>query len=211
MHVRSARLPPPARVRSAHVIYRRAACRCCCLLGDDVQVPPLEVATELVANMNEYMDLLKHEEKVAIKLKKAIDDVGAVVKNGVEFDKEISGASVVDMQMLLFNTRNMLKLKERYMNSYKNTNNEQQQVARRLRNSLYDQLQNPQIQQKSLRSPLDQQRSSSSIGSFSMSRPTTHMDQSSILDNTADSASAGLSLGEELAFLRRRVKELERM
>ena len=88
-----------------------------------MQVPPLEVATELVANMNEYMELLKHEEKVAIKLKKAIDDVGAVVKNGVEFDKEISGAGVVDMQMLLFNTRNMLKLKERYMNGYKNTNN----------------------------------------------------------------------------------------
>jgi hypothetical protein len=175
-----------------------------------VQVPPLEVATELVANMNEYMDLLKHEERVAIKLKKAIDDVGAVVKNGVEFDKEISGAGVVDMQMLLFNTRNMLKLKERYMNSYKNTNNEQQQVARRLRNSLYDQLQNPQIQQKSLRSPSSQQRSSSSLGSVTMSRPTTHMDHSSILDCTTDSASAGLSLGEELAFLRRRVKELER-
>jgi hypothetical protein len=33
----------------------------------------------------------------------------------------------------------------------------------------------------------------------------------SILDSTTDSASAGLSLGEELAFLRRRVKELERM
>jgi hypothetical protein len=131
------------------------------------------------------------------------------VKNGVEYDKEISGAGVVDMQMLLFNTRNMLKLKERYMNGYKNTNNEQQQVARRLRNSLYDQLQNPQIQQKSLRSPSAQQRSSSSLGSFSMSRPTTHMD--SILDSTTDSASAGLSLGEELAFLRRRVKELERM
>jgi hypothetical protein len=175
-----------------------------------VQVPPLEVATELVANMNEYMDLLKHEEKVATKLKKAIDDVGAVVKNGVEFDKEISGAAVVDMQMLLFNTRNMLKLKERYMNGYKNTNNEQQQVARRLRNSMYDQLQNPVLQQKSLRSPSAQQRSSSSLG-FSMSRPTTNMDQSSILDSTADSASAGLSLAEELAFLRRRVKELERL
>ena len=164
----------------------------------------MEVATELVANMNEYMELLKHEEKVAVKLKKAIDDVGAVVKNGVEFDKEISGAAVVDMQMLLFNTRNLLKLKERYMNTYKNTNNEQQQVARRLRNGLYDQLQNPQIQTKSL-------RSSSSLGfSSSMSRPTTHMDQSSILDNSTDSASAGLSLAEELHFLRRRVKDLER-
>jgi hypothetical protein len=169
------------------------------------QVPPLEVATELVANMNEYMDMLKHEEKVATKLKKAIDDVGAVVKNGVEFDREISGAAVVDMQMLLFNTRNMLKLKERYMNAYKNSNNEQQQVARRLRNSMYDQLQNPQIQAKSLRSP---SRSSSSLG-FSVSRPTTHMDQSSILDNTMDSNHGGLSLTEELSFLRRRVKELE--
>lgn len=172
------------------------------------QVPPLEVASELVANMNEYMDMLKHEEKVATKLKKAIDDVGAVVKNGVEFEKEISGAAVVDMQMLLFNTRNMLKLKDRYMNAYKNTNNEQQQVARRLRNSMYDQLQNPQIQAKSLRSPSGH-RSSSSLG-FSVSRPTTHMDQSSILDNTMDSNHGALSLTEELSFLRRRVKELER-
>ena len=75
---------------------------------------------------------------------------------------------------------------------------------------MYDQLQNPVLQQKSLRSPSAQQRSSSSLG-FSMSRPTTNMDQSSILDSTADSASAGLSLAEELAFLRRRVKELERL
>lgn len=170
------------------------------------QVPAQEVATELVDNMNQYMELLKHEEKVATKLKKAIDDVGAVVKNGVEFDREISGAAVVDMQMLLFNTRNMLKLKERYMNAYKNSNNEQQQVARRLRSSMYDQLQNPQIQSKSLRSP---SRSSSSLG-FSVSRPTTNMDQSSILDNSMDSAAGGLSLVEELSFLRRRVKELER-
>ena len=171
-----------------------------------LQIPPLEVATELVANMNEYMDLLKQEEKVAIKLKKAIDDIGAVVKNGVEFDKEISGAAVVDMQVVLFNTRNMLKLKERYMSVYKNTNNEQQQVARRLRNSMYDSLHNPQIQQKSLRSP-SAHRSSSSLG---LSRPTTNMDQSSILDNTMDSSVGGLSLTEELSFLRRRVKEMER-
>jgi len=158
--------------------------------------------------MNEYMDLLKQEEKVAIKLKKAIDDIGAVVKNGVEFDKEISGAAVVDMQVVLFNTRNMLKLKERYMSVYKNTNNEQQQVARRLRNSMYDSLHNPQIQQKSLRSP-SAQHSSSSLG-FSVSRPTTNMDQSSILDNTMDSSVGCLSLTEELSFLRRRVKEMER-
>ena len=173
------------------------------------QVPPQEVAAELVANMNEYMEMLKQEEKVATKLKKAIDDVGAVVKNGVEFNREISGAAVVDMQMLLFNTRNMLKLKERYMNAYKNSNNEQQQVARKLRSSMYDQLQNPQIQNKSLRSP---SRSSSSLG-FSVSRPmtnTTNMDQSSILDNSSDSATGGLSLVEEFSFLRRRVKELER-
>jgi hypothetical protein len=175
-----------------------------------LQVPPMDVASELLANMNHYMELLKQEEKNATKLKKAIDDVGAVVKNGAEFDKEISGASVVDMQMLLFNTRNMLRLKERYMNAYKNTSNEQQQVARRLRNSMNDQLQNPQVQQKGLRSPSGHgQRSSSSLG-FTASRPTTYADQSSILDNSLDSSMGGLSLVEELSFLRRRVKELER-
>lgn len=173
-------------------------------------VPPMEVATELLANMNQYMELLRQEEKNAMKLKKAIDDVGAVVKNGAEFDKEIAGASIVDMQMLLFNTRNMLRLKERYMNAYKNTNNEQQQVARRLRNSMNDQLQNPQVQQKVLRSPSGHgQRSSSALG-FTVSRPTTHADQSSILDNSLDSSMGALSLVEELSFLRRRVKELER-
>ena len=171
-----------------------------------VQVPPLEVARELVENMNEYMDMLKHEEKVATKLKKNIDDIAAVVKNGADFDKEIAGASVVDMQMLLFNTRNMNKLKERYMNGYKNTNNEQQLVARRLRNSMNDQLQNPAIQERSLRSPSAQQRSTSALG---ISRPTSHADQSSILDNSLDSSAGGLSLVEELSFLRRRVKQLE--
>ncbi len=97
------------------------------------------------SNMNEYMEMLLVEQKQAEKLKKAIDDIGAVVKNGVEFEEEISVASVVDMQMILFNTRNMLKLKERYMGTYKKTNNEMQQVSRRLRNSMYDQLQNPHI------------------------------------------------------------------
>jgi hypothetical protein len=181
------------------------------------QVPALEVATELVENMNEYMEMLLVEQKQAEKLKKAIDDIGAVVKNGVEFEKEISGASVVDMQMILFNTRNMLKLKERYMGTYKKTNNEMQQVSRRLRNSMYDQLQNPHIQSKSLRSPsregLDRSNSGTSRSfsslAYGISRPTTNLEQSSMLD-TPDSSLGGLSLAEELSFLRRRVKDLER-
>ena len=137
------------------------------------QVPALEVATELVENMNEYMEMLSVEQKQAEKLKKAIDDIGAVVKNGVEFEKEISVASVVDMQMILFNTRNMLKLKEPYMGTYKKTNNEMPQVSRRLRNYLYDQLQNPHIQAKSLRSPspegLEKKNSGGGLDCFSHS------------------------------------------
>ncbi len=64
----------------------------------DRTVPPSEVTCELQQNMQEYLDACSHEMKIAMKLKKAVDDVAAVVENGAAFNKEISGASVVDMQ-----------------------------------------------------------------------------------------------------------------
>jgi hypothetical protein len=51
-------------------------------------------------------------------------------------------------------------------------------------------------------------RSFSSLA-YGISRPTTNLEQSSMLD-TPDSSLGGLSLAEELSFLRRRVKDLER-
>jgi len=66
----------------------------------DRTVPPIEVSNELQQNMKDYLECIEHEKKLALRMKKALDDVASVVQNGVEFDKEISGAAVVDMQVV---------------------------------------------------------------------------------------------------------------
>ena len=66
----------------------------------DRTVPPIQVSNELQQNMKDYLECLEHEKKLAMRMKKALDDVASVVQNGVEFDKEISGAAVVDMQVV---------------------------------------------------------------------------------------------------------------
>mmetsp|Transcript_70047 Transcript_70047/g.146047 ORF Transcript_70047/g.146047 Transcript_70047/m.146047 type:complete len:223 (+) Transcript_70047:116-784(+) len=177
----------------------------------DRTVPPSDVAEELQHNMQEYMENVSNEMKMATKLKKAIDDVAAVVENGAAFNREVSGASVVDMQMLLYNTRNMLKTKDKYMNSYKLDNNEQQTTARRLRNAMNDQIHNPRIT-----ADAGTRRTSASP-----SRTTVHTHEhthtSSRMGDTQGSRMGGHSPWspmphspeEELQMLRRRVQELE--
>mgnify|MGYP000879425089 CR=1 FL=1 len=62
-------------------------------------VPPIDVSNELQANMNELMQVIEHEKTLATRMKKSLDDIASVVQTGVEFDREISGAAVVDMQV----------------------------------------------------------------------------------------------------------------
>lgn len=96
-------------------------------------------------NMDEYIRTLNFELTLATKLRKAMDDVAAVVETGALFNKEIAGSSVVDMQMLLYNTRSMNQLKDKYMNTYKLNNNAMQTTARRVRNDVSQQIQNPTV------------------------------------------------------------------
>jgi hypothetical protein len=62
-------------------------------------VPPIDVSNELQANMKELMQVIEHEKTLATRMKKSLDDIASVVQTGVEFDREISGAAVVDMQV----------------------------------------------------------------------------------------------------------------
>mmetsp|Transcript_34205 Transcript_34205/g.77011 ORF Transcript_34205/g.77011 Transcript_34205/m.77011 type:complete len:214 (-) Transcript_34205:67-708(-) len=164
-------------------------------------IPPHEVVKELQENVDDYIAALKNETTLATKMKKAVDDIAAVVQNGIEFEKEISGAAVVDMQVLLFNTRNMLKNKERYMSSFKNESNEQQGVARRLRSTMIKQQRSVQIQKQFAKASLSE-LSQSYISS-------TTRDETRLTNYGDTSMSTNDSLQEELSFLRRRVAELE--
>lgn len=174
----------------------------------DRTVPPSEVSLEIQDNVKEYIETLNHEMKMATKLKKAVDDVAAVVENGAAFNKEISGASVVDMQMLLYNTRNMLKGKEKYMNQYKLDSNEQQTTARRLRNAMNEQIHNPRISSASAGGA---QRREHSL-SPSKTTPNSGMDRTGHSYLGGPSPPPSLSQGlmqDEVVMLRRRVAELE--
>jgi hypothetical protein len=62
-------------------------------------VAPSTVVAELQSSASDYIAQVEFELKIAIALKKAIDDVASIVEHGSEQNKEIPGASVVDMQV----------------------------------------------------------------------------------------------------------------
>ena len=120
-------------------------------------VSPASVVSELQSNVSDYISQVEFELKLAVGLKKAVDDVASVVEHGAELSKEIPGASIVDMQafstclfyfavfssnlqVLQFNTGNLLKTKQKYMNTFKIENNDLQTTARRLRQNLSERI-----------------------------------------------------------------------
>jgi hypothetical protein len=64
-------------------------------------VAPSSVVAELQSNASDYITQVEFELKIAIALKKAIDDVASIVEHGAELNKEVPGSSVVDMQVLV--------------------------------------------------------------------------------------------------------------
>jgi hypothetical protein len=64
-------------------------------------VAPSSVVSELQSNVSDYITQVEFELKIAIALKKAIDDVASIVEHGAELNKEIPGGSIVDMQVLV--------------------------------------------------------------------------------------------------------------
>jgi len=180
-------------------------------------VPPIQVSNELQQNMKEYMECIDHEKKLATRMKKALDDVASVVQNGVEFEKEISGAAVVDMQILLFNTRNMLKNKNKYMVTYRLEVNEMQSTSRQLRNQVVEQQSAKAASFDASRSPSraggggGEGRSSAYSDSRSWASPSRTSNENDRarkgLDTRPGYFSAGGEEESELALLRRRVQE----
>ena len=88
-------------------------------------------------------NLARFELKIANRLRTNIHDVAEKVETGVSFGKEIAGRSVVDMQVLLYNTRNMNKLKDRYVQRYKLDSTELMTTAKRLNHQINHEIQNP--------------------------------------------------------------------
>jgi hypothetical protein len=65
-------------------------------------VSPATVVEELKSNVSDYISQIEFELKIAIGLKKSIEDVSSIVEHVAELNKEIPGASVVDMQVSSF-------------------------------------------------------------------------------------------------------------
>ena len=62
-------------------------------------VAPSTVVADLQSNVTDYISQVEFEMKIAIGLKKSIDDISSVVEYGSEMNKEIPGTSIVDMQV----------------------------------------------------------------------------------------------------------------
>lgn len=62
-------------------------------------VSPSTVVGELKSNVSDYISQVEFELKIAIGLKKAVDDIASIVEHGAELNKEIPGTSIVDMQV----------------------------------------------------------------------------------------------------------------
>mmetsp|Transcript_14229 Transcript_14229/g.34800 ORF Transcript_14229/g.34800 Transcript_14229/m.34800 type:complete len:262 (-) Transcript_14229:1091-1876(-) len=190
------------------------------LLEEDFKADRLvdsrEVAREMQHNMNEYIRTLNFELALANKLKKAIDDVASLVETGAMFNKEIAGASVVDMQVLLFNTRQMNNLKDKYVNKYKQENNEMQTTARRVRNEISQQMQNPTYKPDgSMPLPKKSQTRSNSAMSneLSATRSSMELDLFSPIKNSITGcprcSSAIHATQKEIEAMRKKLIELE--
>mmetsp|Transcript_22195 Transcript_22195/g.51563 ORF Transcript_22195/g.51563 Transcript_22195/m.51563 type:complete len:264 (+) Transcript_22195:147-938(+) len=180
----------------------------------DRMANPKDVASEMKANMSEYIRTLNYELKLAKKLQMCIDDVGAVIDHGATFGREITGSSVVDMQILLYNTRNMNKLKERFVHSYKMDNTDMQSTAKRLREHMSKELQSPTFHNdgSSRPRPFEASRRSDTSLDMIVTRNVAEMELANSTTSTTGCprCTTGMrSLQDEVAQLKRQLQSME--
>jgi hypothetical protein len=126
-------------------------------VGDDAEdfhadrrTEPSDIVKDLRNNIQEYINSLQFEFKLANRLSKYIDDLAAAIDGratagdgAATAHRNTLGTSIVDMQMLLFSLRNTNKHREVYMVKYKQDNSEMLTVAKRIRNDIDVKTQTP--------------------------------------------------------------------
>mmetsp|Transcript_42626 Transcript_42626/g.106637 ORF Transcript_42626/g.106637 Transcript_42626/m.106637 type:complete len:267 (+) Transcript_42626:168-968(+) len=180
----------------------------------DRMAKPKDVASEMKANMSEYIRTLNYELRLAKKLQMCVDDVGAVIDHGATFGREITGTSVVDMQILLYNTRNMNKLKERFVHSYKLDNTDLQQTAKRLREQMAKELQSPTFHKDgtSMPRPFEASRRSDTNLDMIITRNVAEMELANATTSTTGCprCTSGMrSLQDEVDSLKKQLRHME--